>query len=347
MFSLRSLEGKQSGANGKGLTDVITEKKKLRMHIENLIDPFPWPADVKLGFRKNLADHKTYHDNLKYYPDEEGAPDLAWKSSWPRSADLALVVAEELVYNTVYDGSIRTGLKNRKTASEIFMYQPVAEAWEEVTDAVADELQKAKVEQDKLEAESQKQLDLDVRQDDASRPSPSMMVPVQVANTGGKESKLDALVKKLWDHKTLKGLTDEKKLYWISFAVRSFDSTCSLRQEPESETQVCDTIVDSAVGKLKGITGQDYVMIHGDVKQSGEAATSPHIRISPCREKWVVKMLGGALKARLTLQPKAVTMIDGDLVLLLDGGKHGNEHLLTKPLCVDGKMSHLERKAIR
>lgn len=69
----------------------------------------------------------------------------------------------------------------------------------------------------------------------------------------------------------------------------------------------------------QGQVGRNYVGIIFDVKMANEAITAPHFRVAPLQKPQYTKLLSGTLKAR---DPSG-GIAPGDLVLLLDGGKHG------------------------
>ena len=146
-----------------------------------------------------------------------------------------------------------------------------------------------------------------------------------------KEADIPPLVAMLMSHDSLKEMDEEKRLYWATFAVRNVDNCIELFEEPESQSQLQDLLVGSHMHQLRGVEGQDYVLIHLDQKQTGEAVTSPHIRIAPCREKHITKMLGGILGARQQLQRNMPSIVDGDMLVTLDGGRHNIDTIPTSP----------------
>lgn len=69
-----------------------------------------------------------------------------------------------------------------------------------------------------------------------------------------------------------------------------------------------------------GQPGKNHVGIIFDVKLANEAITMPHIRVAPLQKPQYNKLLGGVLKAR---DPAAGGLKIGDILFVLDGGKHG------------------------
>ena len=73
--------------------------------------------------------------------------------------------------------------------------------------------------------------------------------------------------------------------------------------------------------EVHGQPGKNHIGIIFDVKLANEAITTPHIRVAPLQKPQYNKLLTGTLKARDTSGGGGI--IPGDIVLLLDGGKHG------------------------
>ncbi len=110
-----------------------------------------------------------------------------------------------------------------------------------------------------------------------------------------------------------------------------------LEVEPTSEAIMTKTIVESAVGPLRGARISDeqgnsinktFVHLTYDVKLAGKASSAPHLRVPPLRQNGghLAKCIGAALKSRADPE----TIDPGDLFLLYDGMKHGNENVLTQ-----------------
>ena len=110
--------------------------------------------------------------------------------------------------------------------------------------------------------------------------------------------------------------------YWNAYAVRTVVAHVKLVTEPDTAANLCQLLAASSVGQVRGTERADCVLLLFDPKQSGEAATHPHVRCAPLREDQLAKLPGGVLDARKALQPGAETLIEGDILCLLDGGRH-------------------------
>lgn len=84
---------------------------------------------------------------------------------------------------------------------------------------------------------------------------------------------------------------------WMAAADRLARQYTRLVVMPQTEGALVDDIKSSALGTLLGEpTG--IFFIHYDVKLSGEAVTSPHIRICPFQDDLYKQMAGAVLTAR-------------------------------------------------
>jgi hypothetical protein len=85
------------------------------------------------------------------------------------------------------------------------------------------------------------------------------------------------------------------------------------------------------------------VIVHYDVKLSGEAVTSPRLRIAPFQEAAYSKIVNSVLNGRQPGQPNESgaganpTLTVGDCCLLIDGGRSGHAKGLKRPWNVAAK----------
>lgn len=125
---------------------------------------------------------------------------------------------------------------------------------------------------------------------------------------------------------------DDPDFKWLVFAERKVSSHIQLLIEPPGESALQQSIKDSNIGMMRGEHGQQYFLIYANVRVSGECNSKRHVRLPPLREgKWV-KLLKSAIVARSGSEDM---LVPGDLFLLFDGGKSGNENTLTKPFTIE------------
>ena len=141
-------------------------------------------------------------------------------------------------------------------------------------------------------------------------------------------------------HVTIDNISEDTMLKIRRFrdsAKRMVNVHIKLDVEPASETQLVAMMTDSIVNKMKGKSFSDdtgatvfknFVHITYDPKVAGRASTAPHLRVPPLRNNGghIQKMIGAAIRARSNGEER---LDDGDLYVLFDGMKHGNEKDLT------------------
>lgn len=139
---------------------------------------------------------------------------------------------------------------------------------------------------------------------------------------------------------TLRSLPADQREHWYAQAQRMVSAHVKLVTEPTTATNLAKALQASPVGKLTGTDRADCVLILYDPKQSGEAITQPHLRCAPLRDDHLAKHLGGALEARHSLQAVhggtggGMEVLDGDVICLFDGGRHGELANLNVPRCL-------------
>ena len=84
------------------------------------------------------------------------------------------------------------------------------------------------------------------------------------------------------------------------------------------------------MGKATG-DASGVVIIHFDVKLSGESITAPRLRIAPFQERVYSQMVGCILEARNQSASSTPGLNVGDAVVLVDGGRPGNLKAMKKP----------------
>ncbi|CAK0877160.1 unnamed protein product, partial [Prorocentrum cordatum] len=89
-----------------------------------------------------------------------------------------------------------------------------------------------------------------------------------------------------------------------------------------TEQQIADVMKQSAVSKARpNREKKEHVLIVYDAKQSGESMTAPHDRVAPFRSAHYSKLISAVLKMRGDTE----NLSDGDVFLVYDAFRHGNE----------------------
>ncbi len=201
-----------------------------------------------------------------------------------------------------YDNALKTGCRNRKSVAEMMEYTQLKECLDDTLEALGNEAKAAQATTDTAAASAAG--DPAGRQDEASTTTATSTTSPELA-----------------------GLSDDKAQYWEAFAARTVKAHAKLVAEPSTETALAKILEDTTAGQTRAGGVMDTVLIMFDPKQSGESITAPHLRTAPLRDAQLQKLVGAALAARKGLQPSATTLIDGDLYVVLDGGKHGPPQL--------------------
>lgn len=123
-------------------------------------------------------------------------------------------------------------------------------------------------------------------------------------------------------------MEDDNRNQWNAAAVRLVRQYTRIIVNPETSALLAQEIQASTLGKASGdMTG--LLIFHYDVKLFGEPITAPHVRIAPFQDKVYEKLVGAVLQARWQGAPEKTPCLNvGEVVLLLDGGRHGTPSVL-------------------
>ena len=94
-LSLRALQGKQNGANGKGIVHLLVFKKQMLAYFLDALMPTKTiPAGHKAKIREVVSSVSSFRAHIGY-PKSDAHPDLSWKAGWLPSADRMLKIIED------------------------------------------------------------------------------------------------------------------------------------------------------------------------------------------------------------------------------------------------------------
>ena len=313
-ISVRQITGGSAGKKGFG--DVLIKKQEL---LEYIIDTWLPSVHVDSKIMALLRQHTMTHADFRKYfaPYKDGVASLSWKRGWTNSSELVLGLIDSLIYSSALDASIKCGVKNRKSVSEICDYIPVKELMEEITMALNNERNDpGNDNQGSIPGQG------------GALPTPGVAQATQGAQGTGTSTQEQSTMD---DDDDDNDDEDENSLaYWRKRAERVVDSNVQLIVEPSTESQLTEAIKRSILKDSLGSAGGNYVACLLDVKQLVEPITAPHSRVMPCKRERVMKLVGSFLRARGDKDKKL--MRDGDCILLLDGGKRGNFSKLIAPV---------------
>jgi hypothetical protein len=324
--SLASSSVTERNCNGKSTPSLVDQALKKFDLTEHLLvthaSKYCARAQVISALRTAFASTEAYRDLIESC---EGTPrDLAWMGpAWSHSENLLMAFIAKVKMGTVFDQSIRTGIKNRKSTEEMLEYGIFQEQIEEITSAAKAEAVARNASQDSVTKDS-------VTKDSVKDSDSTEAVDSTAASIDGSTTSWLGDFAKV--PKTLETLDLEKQQYWLAFGTRTIDSICELISIPATQSQLSERISVSRLAALRGVAGSDCVMIMLNQPMTGEAATSPHTRVAPLRDDIHARLVNGTLDARRKLSQDKRMLIEGDVLAVTDGGRHGNFPKLRKPL---------------
>ncbi len=139
--SSRNLTGFNTGTKriDKCWIDVFIFKKKLLAHLTStVLDKLSFPVEFKTSVRQHFAGFDSYESGVNPIPGG-AAPNLQWQTGLKASAHLFTKMREEMEFNTVYDGTIKTALANNKIPEEFMDYAKITAEMAKIRDALDDE----------------------------------------------------------------------------------------------------------------------------------------------------------------------------------------------------------------
>ena len=333
--------------------EVAVLKMEFRDYfLTKFLDGNAFPSHAKQVLRSMLADHKAVRSHLTAYPDEK-CPDLSWLNAHNPSVSQLAELAEALriphgrartpqqeaisksftfgekwvsqskyscclrrfcsclckaiVYGDSYDATLRAGVRNRKGVDDVLTYNVIKEA----IDGVLETLEKEKIPASSHSASGAGEGE----QSSAIAPGGAR----EVADDGAEASEDKGL------HDKLSGMETDSRAHWQGVAERLVRQYIRIVVAPTTDAGVAQEVKASelacSAGSMSGLT-----LLHYDVKLSGEPATAPKLRISPFQEKPYKQMVQGILEGRWRGEASTRAQLNaGDVVLLLDAGRVGNE----------------------
>ena len=178
------------------------------------------------------------------------------------------------------------------------------------------------------EALYQEQLDLVASsiEDENKRVIQPTVLPMTSGNKGGDDQSTEQIASP--QPSGFAALDPDEKETWEGHATRIMRRYVRLVTIPTTKTALAAELSTSELGRIRGDpTG--LVMIHYDVKLSGETITAPHLRVPPLRASMYDMLVQSTLAARgstIDAESDSATAIlcSGDLAVIFDGGRKGH-----------------------
>lgn len=109
---------------------------------------------------------------------------------------------------------------------------------------------------------------------------------------------------------------------WLKHAQKVCHQYVRLIPEPRQAGQLATEVRESSLGRLLG-DPMGLVLLHYDVKLSGEPVTRPDLRVAPLRDDVYKKLVRSVIEGRYQGENDVATLQTGDIALIIDGGRHG------------------------
>ena len=113
----------------------------------DVADQMGVPNEVKRELVDKAGSWKLFREHVEPYDGRVVV--LPWKRGWAKSSELYFMLYLQVCFKKDYDGAVKQGLKNRKSAAEVLQYGHFKEAFEDVEKA-------SKEERDKFDQQKEK-----------------------------------------------------------------------------------------------------------------------------------------------------------------------------------------------
>ena len=217
-----------------------------------------------------------------------------------------------IVYGDQFDSTLRVGVRNNKAAAEVAEYALIKEDLDGVLDLLSKERLPAVPTIDAGQAAGKSVVT--AATSETAPLATSTPTPADI-NTPIEEA--------------LSNMAEDTRAQWEAAAARLARQYTKVVVCPANLAALVPEVQSSCLGKANGdLTG--LVIFHFDVKLSGEAITTPHLRIPPFQDKFYEKLVSTILEARWHGNSDQKPSLNvGEVALLLDGGRHGTPNTYT------------------
>lgn len=288
--------------DSKGYADVCIRKLELSKLIHSQIAACGISADGIRKLGEVMQSHQKYRE-LCGFPSK--VVDQTWLGSLPEPDQKAILLMIDVKYGHDQDTQLLATFST-KSSTDLMGEEPIAGRLAEIKNAVHDK------------EDNEPAMDLSEEKDAVQEPLTASNLWKFIDHASGENP-----------HPELARIDPEQKLGEFREHVRNVVSRyVTTLVEPTSASSWADYLRANPTGMKKGmVDGNGYVVINYDSKQTGEAATHPHIRVPGLRDNGhLSKLVTGVLLGHAGSDG---FMIDnGDAFLFWDGGKHGNDMAL-------------------
>ena len=344
-LSVTALTGK--GRGGKGLLDLLLFKKDLlEFFLNEKLEGLGLRAGAKSAVRNAMSSVAAYRAAFGH-KEALTPPDLTWFGALPPVAQhlVRLIEAslqiqivcvsaglppgcyaiwpQDTVYNIRYDGPLKVAVKANRSLDEALDSEDIREALEKIESLGAEELA------------AQKQPAAHEAAEDATVGLPAAAADVcRLSLPQEQFEKLGSL-----------GDDDQDVVAeHAALAARIVAENVRLLDGSDKESTITDIIRQSPVGMLRG-SPEGSILIHYDVKLSGEDAHRPAYRPPALRRPHLEKLVRATLRSRLSNEAE-LAITPGDVFVLFDAGRPGNQNFLTGAFSTETTVGGKQRTVV-
>ena len=302
-----------------GFIEFYEMKYKVMNLLQNdVADQMGVPNEVKRELVDKAGSWRLFREHVEPYDGSVVA--LQWKRGWAKSSELYFMLYLQVCFKKDYDGAVKQGLKNRKSAAEILQYGHYKEAFDAVEKASKEERDKFDQQKEKAKKEAEAELDGGEGKSDGKSVT---------GKSEGQATATDA---------TTGGLPQPQPQTnkWRNHAERIVDTHVQLLPELATETEMSKSIQGHPMSKVPTTPGSgrmqgDNVAIMFTSSLSSESQTAPHIRSAPFRAERLAKLGNAIITARRAAKESDDDgLAPGEFLITLDGQKPGNNVKFTK-----------------
>ena len=315
--TIKGLSGRGQPGN-KGLLDLVLMQYQLRTQFLNeTLASLPIPAGTKDILRTALMNHAKF--------EKEHTGNIAWIGVLGKAAQIFQNLVRRLCFTTEFDFHLKRALKSQQSVAEVLQESPFAEILKSIVDATGAAASAASTDKAAASA-AQNDGDADDSGDDHSVACHQIALGINLAT---QEPEVDA-------QKAFSALRKIQKQQVKEFeleAMRLVDIGCQLLVEKPTTQEMANDIRATERATLRGSDIDGYFLWVYSPRVAGESTTQPRSRPPPLRSlgtqpggNHIRKMLTAAMSSR---HPAGENweIIDGDLFVISDGGRHAKHNL--------------------
>ena len=318
-------EGRAPGCNGKGIVELFMFKTDVARYILGVWAPVNMPTSSQTCIEKMImifSSVKSYRAHCGY-PGKKEKVDMTWRAGWTRQMDELFTFVENVLFDQLFDGPLKEGLKRGQLPEELMS----DEMFHEVTERV-------------------KNLPGGEEEDDEGNHSDSETLQRGGTNNDGKTMTKEIVDVEEVDGENVVDDTPNPQKAFDKAVVRLIDSHIVLIPDKGGPDLVlAEAIAQTAACKYsvaaEGYAGKGHVLINVDPSNIGESSSHPHLRNPPCNQDIVNRCVNVGLMARsLCEEGMASTekIMEHDCWLLFEGGRNIENMLLKGFKGPDGRM---------